>query len=237
MTIDPLVFFDFVVALFVLSVALAFLAISYSQIIKKINSQKKELEDLTNQIYDKESEVLKNARSKAETIINEAILKAQEIITNSNNLNSQSKKTLDEAFETLMKHQTGYFEKASQDFLEEYKNELEILKQKNIEILKNTSKSIEEDTLKEVEDFDSIIEKETIGSQKIVQEKIEKDYARVQKEVDEYKVQMINKVDEQIYKIIQEVSKLVLGKSLSLQEHEQLIIDALDQAKKDGLTK
>jgi len=237
MTIDPLVFFDFVVALFVLSVALASLAISYSQIIKKINSQKEELEALTNQIYDKESEVLKDARSKAETIVNDAIQKAQEIITSSNNLNSQSKKTLDEAFETLMKHQTGYFEKASQDFLEEYKKELESLKQKNIEILKNTSKSIEEDTLREVEDFDSIIEKETVASQKIIQEKIEKDYARVQKEVDEYKTQMVNKVDEQIYKILQEVSKLVLGKSLSLAEHEQLIIDALDQAKKDGLTK
>src|SRR3989344_9475922 len=178
MTIDPLVFFDFVVALFVLSVALASFAISYSQIIKKINSQKEELEALTNQIYDKESEVLKDARSKAETIVNDAIQKAQEIITSSNNLNSQSKKTLDEAFETLMKHQTGYFEKASQDFLEEYKKELESLKQKNIEILKNTSKSIEEDTLREVEDFDSIIEKETVASQKIIQEKIEKHYAR-----------------------------------------------------------
>ena len=63
MTIDPIIFFDFVAALFVLSVALASLAISYSQIIKKVSSQKKELEELTNQIYIKESEVLKDARN------------------------------------------------------------------------------------------------------------------------------------------------------------------------------
>ncbi|MBI2031788.1 MAG: hypothetical protein HYT08_04215 [Candidatus Levybacteria bacterium] len=236
MTIDPVVFFDFVIALFVLSVALASLAISYSQIIKKFNSQKDELESLTSRIYEKEAGVLKDARNKAESIINEAVQKAQEIIAGSNIVNTQSKKALDEAFETLLKHQTGYFEKASQDFLQVYKNELEALKQKNIEILKNTSKSIEEDTVKEVQDFDNVLEQETVASQKIIQEKIEKDYSKVQKEVEQYKNEMLGKVDAQISKLIQDVSKKVIGKSLSLQEHEQLIIDALEEAKKNGLT-
>jgi len=233
MTIDPIVFFDFVIALFVLSVALASLALSYSQIIKRLNSQKNELENLTNRIYEKEAEVLRDARVKAESIINEAIEKAKEIIAGSNLITTESKKALDEAFETLLKHQTSYFEKASQDFLQEYKNELQALKEKNIEILKNTSKEIEEDTAKEIQDFDNILEKETVLSQKIIEEKIEKDYSKVQKEVEEYKNEMLNKVDAQILKLLQTVSKKVIGKSLSLQEHEQLIISALEQAKND----
>ena len=138
---------------------------------------------------------------------------------------------LDEALETLIKQQTSYFEKASQDFLQEYKKELNFLRENTVEIAKNASKAIEADTLKEVDDYEKVIQQETIGSQKIVEKKIEEEYAKTQKEVSAYKVEMLKKIDEEIYAILESVSKEAIGKSIPLAQHEQLIIDALEKAK------
>jgi uncharacterized protein YoxC len=235
MVIDPLVFFDLVIALFVLAIALAFMAVSYSQMLKKFNTYQKEADELMNQVHKNEAGLLEDARIKGGKIIDDANRKAVEIIGNSSNLNTQSKKMLDQALDTLLKQQTSYFEKASADFLEAYKKELESLKQKNIETIKKTSKNIEEDTIREVEDFDNILQKETFAAQKIVEDKIEKEYSSAQKNVEDYKSEMLKKTEKEIYRILETVSKLTIGKSIPVADHEQLIIEALEKAKKDGL--
>lgn len=237
MTIDPLVFFDLVGALFVLAIALGAMAMSYSQMLKKFNTYQKEADELMSQVHKSEADLLEDARIKAGKIAEDANKKAMEIIGSSNNLNTQGKKMLDEALDTLLKRQTSYFEKASADFLEAYKKELESLKQKNIEIVKNVSNNIEEDTVKEVEDFDNILQKETFAAQKIVEEKIEKEYSAAQQNVQNYKNEMLRKAEEEIYKILETVSKLTIGKSISFAGHEQLIIEALEKAKKDGIAR
>lgn len=237
MIIDPLVFFDFVIAIFVLAIALAIMAVSYSQMLKKFNTYQKEADELMSQVHKREAYLLEDARVKGGKIVEDANKKAAEIIGSSNNLNTQSKKMLDQALDTLLKHQTSYFEKVSQDFLEAYKRELDDLKQKNIEIVRNVSNNIEEDTVKEVEDFDNILQKETFAAQKIVEEKIEKEYSSAQRNVEDHKNEMLRKAEEEIYKILETVAKLTLGKSIPLAEHEQLIIDALEKAKKDGIAK
>src|SRR3989338_742124 len=190
MTIDPLVFFDLVIALFVLAIALATMAISYSQMLKKFNAYQKEADELMAQVHKNEADLLETARIKAGKIVEEA-----------------------------------------------NKRELESLKQKNIDIVKNVSKDIEEDTVKDVEDFDNILQKETFAAQKIVEDKLEKEYSNVQQNRQDYKNEMLKKAEEEIYKILETVSKLTLGKSIPLADHEQLIIEALEKAKKDGIAK
>ena len=148
------------------------------------------------------------------------------------------KKVLEQTAVTLnevIKQDSGKVAEIAEACLETYKKELEGLKQKNIEILKNVSKDIEEDTVKEVEDFDNILQKETFAAQKIVEEKIEKEYSSAQKNVEDYKNEMLRKAEEKIYKILEAVAKLTLWKSIPLAQHEQLIIEALEKAKKDGL--
>ena len=235
MNIDPLVFFDLIIALFVLAIALAAMAVSYSQMLKKFNTYQKEADELMNQVHKNEANLLEDARIMAGKNIEDANKKAAEIIGSSNDLNTQSKQRLDQALDTLLKHQISYFEKASADFLEAYKRELESLKQKNVEIVKNVSNNIQEDAIKEVKDFDNILQKETFAAQKIVEDKIEKEYSTAQKNVQDYKNEMLKKAEEEIYKILETVSKLTIGKSIPLAEHEQLIIDALEKAKKEGL--
>lgn len=232
MNISPIIFFDLVISIFVLSIALLAMALSYYYLLRKMILREKRYDELFADMDKKGIDLLENARRRSAEIIEEATQKAQEIINQSQSLNIDSRKMIDEALETLIKHQISYFEKASQDFLEEYRKELNSLQNRTVEIANNVSKDIEMDTLKEVDDYEKIIQKETIDSQKIVEAKIEEDYAKIQNEVSLYKDQMLKKLDVEIYGILESVSKEAIGKSIPLAQHEQLIIDALEKAKK-----
>ncbi|MEK7559500.1 MAG: hypothetical protein AAB521_04300 [Patescibacteria group bacterium] len=231
MVVSPLFFFVIIASISVLSIALFALSISYYHVLKKMMLREQRYDELFKGMDEKAVDLLENARKKSADIIEEATQKAQQIITGGQSLNNNSRKMLDEALETLIKQQTSYFEKASQDFLQEYKKELNFLRENTVEIAKNASKAIEADTLKEVDDYEKVIQQETIGSQKIVEKKIEEEYAKTQKEVSAYKVEMLKKIDEEIYAILESVSKEAIGKSIPLAQHEQLIIDALEKAK------
>lgn len=58
-------------------------------------------------------------------------------------------------------------------------------------------------------------------------------FAKVQKELEEYRSSQLAKIDAQIYLIIFEASREVLGRSISRGEHEELVRKALERAKKD----
>lgn len=54
-------------------------------------------------------------------------------------------------------------------------------------------------------------------------------------EIEQYKRVQMLRVDEQIPKIIESVSKEVLNKAINLNEHQDLVMAALERAKADGI--
>lgn len=53
------------------------------------------------------------------------------------------------------------------------------------------------------------------------------------KDLEEYKKQKYQKVDEDIYKILYRVSEMVLNQGISYDKHKELVIEALETAKKE----
>lgn len=223
MTIEPIVFFDLVVATIVLSVVLGVVVITYVKTIQKfINLQRKE------------SEIEEEAHRKAGVILQEAREKATKIIEDITFSQDQIKSSFEEHLKEALAKSAGRLEAISEEFLKSYQNTLTNLRDTNIKIISNISKDIVYSTRLELEDFKEILKKQTIDSQKIVEEKIEQDYQTAGKAVETYKTERLKKLDSEIYKIIQNVSYEILGKTLSLQDHEQLVIDALETARGKG---
>lgn len=128
------------------------------------------------------------------------------------------------------------------DLEEMFREELESSILKQIDIFRREAakavnkmrKAVESSSEEQLKDFKEIMKQETYASQKKLEEKIEQDYESTQKELESYKQNEMKKVDESVYKIVYRVSELVLGKGLSLQEHQQIILEALDKAKEEG---
>ena len=237
MDINPVLFFDLAISLFVVSIALAAMAMSYTRVLKKLISHQEKYDEIIDKINQKEFDLLEDARKKSVAIIEDATLKAQKIITEGDAINQNVKKLLEKTLGDLAQEQAAVFQKTSEDFLIEYKKQLISVQDKTIEIASKVSKNIEVDTLEEIKEFDDILAKETVSGQKIVGQKIEEEFTKAQKEVVEYKAKMLDNVNNQIYELLANISKSAIGRSLPVNEHEKLIIEALEKAKKDGLSK
>ena len=57
----------------------------------------------------------------------------------------------------------------------------------------------------------------------------------MEKELDEYKKQRLKDAEQLISKIVQRASEDILNKSLSFEDHQKLLIESLEKAKKEGI--
>ncbi len=222
MNIEPIIFFDLVATIFILSIALVVVVFYLSHIIKRKHKDEIGLSD---------------TRQKVSKIIDEANNKAMDIISKANLSTDIASSNFNQEVKHIASLQIKEFEKATSDFMKLYIQILQDLKSKNIEVFQNVSKDIEISTMGEIENFKESMESLTSSSQKMVQKKIDSDYFQVKKEVQSYKEIELKKIDQGIYELLEKVSSLALGKVLSLSEHEDLILKSLEKAKKEGVFK
>ena len=198
--------------------------------LKKNRLYQKDIERIRKDIVNHSQHILDSAREKAQEIINAANTKAHEIISQTNILEAKTTQSSNEIAAQLITAQRQELEKARDQLFEEYKGLLEELYKDNVNLFRSISKDIEEKAGSEIKDFKDILERETLESQKIVGEKIESRYQEVQKEIENYRSTELLKVRKNIYKIVENTIELAIGKSLDLQIHEDLVLDALREA-------
>lgn len=85
-----------------------------------------------------------------------------------------------------------------------------------------------EEMSKFIEDQQAVIARE---SQFLIANSLQK----ITKQLDEYQKRRLAEVDDGVRQILLSASREVLGRSISLTEHEQLVREAIERAKKDKL--
>lgn len=233
MTIEPIIFFDMVVAILILAVALAAIVFYLSRITKNLHANL----NMKDEAFQKKADLLDETRTKALNLIDDANNKAMDIINKVTLSTDVASESFKEDLSRVASAQIKEFEKATSDFTRIYSQILQDLKTKNIEVFQNVSKDIEVNTNAEIKNFKESMQKLTTLSQKEVRKKIDTDYESLKNEIEIYKKEELEKIDSEIYELLEKISKLVLGKALSLSEHEDLIEKSLEKAKKEGVFK
>lgn len=222
-----------VAAILILALALVAVVFYLSRNMKVLHANL----NMKDEAFQKNAGLLDEARAKAVKIIDDANNQALDIISkvtlSTDAASDNFKHELSQSSSTQIKE----FEKATSDFTNIYSKILQDLKTKNIEVFQSVSKDIEDNTMEEIKNFKESMQKLTTLSQKEVKKKIDTDYDTAKKEIDDYKTEELRKIDSGIYELLEKISKLVLGKALSLSEHENLIEKSLEKAKKEGAFK
>jgi flagellar biosynthesis/type III secretory pathway protein FliH len=135
----------------------------------------------------------------------------------------------------MLEDQKKILEEASLAISKKFEQQIKEVNDNNIESLKNIYKGIESDVQADYQEYKDAIKKQTFQAESIATEKIKEEYVKLDAEIKDYKTKMIEKVNEDVYKLLLNISKMVLGKSLDLKDHEELIIDALNKAKKENI--
>lgn len=232
MKIDAMIFYDLVFAIFILGIGLVILAFFYASLFKRFRNLELEKDKQKKQV----AFLLEDSKDKGLKIIEDAALKAREIMQKTYLDDDKSKNVLQEDLKNITDFQEQAFKKTSEDFLAAYQQLLGEVKKENIKTAQNISKAIESETESQIQDFKGILEKETLDSQRQVAAKIEEEYKQVEVEIKAYRQERLNAMQEDIFKILKEIIREVLGKDISIKEHEDMVMAALNKAKEEKFT-
>lgn len=88
---------------------------------------------------------------------------------------------------------------------------------------------------REIDSFKSALQSETVGVEKLVGEKVAGRYDEVTAEIEKYKSQQLQEIDEKIVTILSTVGQKVFAKTIPIDQHLDLVRKSLEEAKRDGM--
>lgn len=91
-------------------------------------------------------------------------------------------------------------------------------------VFSSVSKNFEQEAIAEIQKMRGSLESETKAR-----------VAEVQKEIEDYKAEELKKAEAEVREMVKKVSLQVLGKVISADEHTDLVIKALERAKKENV--
>jgi len=168
-------------------------------------------------------------------IISVANKKASEIIAQAMQVNQDTVKTFENTVSTMLQNQKSNIEQKSEEISKKHETEINELNNKIIILLTSVYKEIDSSTKAGLENYKNVIKQQTFEAEKLAQERMKTEYEKLEIEIAEKKQQRLQQLEENIYKILNNISKEIIGKTLDLTSHEDLIIKSIDKAKKEGV--
>lgn len=217
-----------------LGVLVAALLAAYFELLKRNSLLEKNALGIEAERNNKMFEVIEKAKENYLAIITEANKKARAIVKNAISIKKSSEGELEKTLENFEREQEALLQKTAEDLFERYKIKLNEGNDKDVKILNNTSKDIEKYNEKQVAEYKEIIEKETTASQKILEQKTAEEYKKIEEELKAFRQEKMRNIEENLHRIVKKVTETAIGKGLNIEDRENLVMEALDEAKKSG---
>ncbi|GAF70001.1 unnamed protein product, partial [marine sediment metagenome] len=167
---------------------------------------------------------LKRTQIEAQKLIDEASQKAQEIIRNTKTFTDKSTNLL-----------TQEIQNATQNYAVLYGETLRRIQDESVKIVATIPNDVKESVINELTSLRSILQDELKRSQEEARKIIGQVYKEVETEIENYKEKRMKQLDDSILEIVEQVSRKVLAKEISLEEHEKLVMKALEEAKRQEI--
>lgn len=197
----------------ILGLVLAFVTLSYRELVKKYFHLRKENDEMS-----------ASAKAKSDAIIKDAQVKALRIIQEAELISGDTKKVLEDKLQSATSQQISEFN----NFLSKAQSDLN-------NVLASVSKDITEQSVTEIEVFKKSLENQTLKAQEALKSVIGESNKKLESEMAVIREKRVKELDEAIFEIIRKVSKEVLTSSINTKDHEDLIVKSLEEAKSQGL--
>lgn len=201
-----LIFYGMSVVLAMLAMVIAALAISYHKLARRHNKLHEELTRIDADVKAKYEQVLVNAQKQASEIITDASKRSQTLISASDIFAKEYKQ---EFRGKLLK----ILDKEAVEFQKMY----ESVKTQSSKVIGNVSKDIE-----------TTLASEMVQIKKVMQ-------TQMQQGLVDYKKTAYARLEEEVSAIVELIARDVLKKSINKEEHKQLVMDALKEAKQNNV--
>lgn len=188
-----------------------------------------------NKTYKEALRVLENARGKSLKILQDSTKQANKAIREAESIADDTRSLLEETLKATTIKQAANLKQVTQELLNRNKEIIERGQLASVSSLEELTKEVEGEVIKEIDAFKDNLHKEIIESEQLVEERVHSEYEVLRNELKNYKESRLKEIDREIANIVLKVSKEVLGKAIDLKDHEDLVIRALEKAKKEGV--
>ena len=183
----------------------------------QLRSKEKVIEKERTETDDKYHHVVDEALAKERKILEDAAFESSQIITGTKYVTSTSKEAVGQALQKMEGSFENEVETTQKQIIKMYADSLQRVSSQSLTEFQGVLKSMEADLQKQTAEFRSSL------------------LPQLEKELDDYKKLRLQQADRTITHVIQTVAQEILNKSLSLDDHQRLLIESLEKAKKEGV--
>jgi vacuolar-type H+-ATPase subunit H len=201
----------------------------------RLHAKEKELEGKRGKIDTEYHKIVDDALSKERKILDDAANEADKIIADAKYVSSGSKEVVDKALQKMVEDIQKESVATGRAVLNNYESSLKELTNTSLKDIGEISKSLDVDLQTQLKEFEKITRELEGDLQKQLKAFNETQLAMMQKELDAYKESRIKQTEQMVTGIVQQVSQEVLNKSISLDDHQKLVLEAFEKAKKEGV--
>jgi len=219
-----IIFFAASVAVLLLGLVTFFVVVSYYKALKEQRRLERELEIARSSGTAEANKIIAEAQSNATAIIRNAHLKAQEIIQSGDIFSKEYKQNFQASLMQILELEKKQYQQIAAN-----------VESESGKVLSEMSTGLKTQVSSEMKEFHNAMTSETAKVQDALSKGVQGAYREVQKQVEGYRNQMIMEVNSKIWKVVSDATKKSIGEALSREQHEKIIVKALEEAKKQNV--
>lgn len=197
--------------------------------------REKEFQEHEGHLLQNYDQIIQQANEKAKDIIDQASQQAGIILSQAQTAKLNLDTKAGEAFKQITDEQIQLLQTTTKEYFTDYQSSLDEVKKHYAQQLGETLSDIRDATQKEIVQLKTILDTQVNQSQQSVSGKMQEEFSKTQVELNEYKRHQMQKIEAQINDLLIRVSEEILGKVIPLRDHQQLILESLESAKKEGM--
>ncbi len=197
------------------------LALAYHRVVTQLKNENKPHKHLEDKSYKQAEEILDRARQEALATLQEATQKSTRLIT-------QGGKFADEQKSEIAKQ----MKMSSEEELQSYGETLKQTQAQMLQALGQVTDELQRSSESELTHFRQELVKSTQETQALFMKQMQSELAEADSSVAQYKQALLEKANQRMFAVVQQVVQEVLHKALTQTEHEALVLEALEEAKK-----
>jgi hypothetical protein len=219
----------------ILGVSLVIVIQDLFKLEKRMQTSEEENSSFRNALQQEADIVLTEANKRAMHVVDDANKKALDIINTTEVYNEASKNELQTSLDSITKAEKEQLSHVGNELLASYKQAISNVKTESNQVMQNVSKEIEKQAASELSTFTTTLRQESADYHKQMQSKLESAYNEAQKDAVLYKQMQMKKAEDEVIELIRFITESAIGKGLTLQQHQNLVLDALEEAKAQGV--
>lgn len=202
--------------------------------LKRMQIASGNLEQQKQQAYENAEVLIENAKKESLRLLEEAGKKADEILSQTETIKETLETQLAHALQEFSQKETERVGRIAQELVAAYRAMIESSKQQYGDAAGAAVKEMASHAEHSIKQFDEFLKDQTTRYEGTLKQQAQEGFMLAQKEISDYKRESLRHVEDAIYRILNLVTKSVLGKVLSLEDQQDLIIHAFNEAKQQG---